>query len=239
MATFTLDRPHVKNAINEDIMFGLEQLCENIRSNKSISLLIIQGSGDAFCGGGDVRAFAQKETPTEILPIFQRMADCLYNLATLPVITIAKLNGPAVGGGMELASSCDYRIAISPTFPCGWIQSKLSIPTGWGGTNLLLEAFAQDQVLSWVVPGKKHTALEWKDFGFIHEICETKEEQQTFYQPFLSALPAVVRAYKEAASQKRREIGLRERMQKEAARCAACWGGPEHLETINTFLHKR
>src|SRR5690625_5646758 len=85
-----------------------------------------------FCAGGDLINFHGELTPDEAFSRLYPMKEVLYDIASFPVPTICLLNGDALGGGCEIATACDFRIAKETT-KFGFVQSKLGIVPGWGG----------------------------------------------------------------------------------------------------------
>ncbi len=71
--------------------------------------------------------------------MLSKMGKILYDIATLPVPTIALINGAAVGGGCEIATACDFRL-VAKDAKCGFIQGTLGITSGWGGGTYLFES---------------------------------------------------------------------------------------------------
>ena len=83
--TFTIDRPEIRNAVNAEVMEGLEELIERA-STELPRLVIITAAGEkAFCSGGDLSVFHALETEEQAYPMLKRMGDVLYKIKTLPV----------------------------------------------------------------------------------------------------------------------------------------------------------
>lgn len=100
--TFTIDRPHIRNAINNDVMEGFEELATRART-EDIRYVIITATGEqAFCSGGDLSVFHELKTEQQAWPMLSRMGDALYRIKTIPVPVIALVNGTAVGGAVRL-----------------------------------------------------------------------------------------------------------------------------------------
>lgn len=111
IATITINRPWVRNAFTVDMWRTLHQFADAIRANRAIRVVILQGAGDeAFTSGSDISEFAAMKVE-EVDAGFQVMEDAITAIETLPIPTIACLNGFALGGGFELALACDLRIA--------------------------------------------------------------------------------------------------------------------------------
>ncbi|MCG7342769.1 enoyl-CoA hydratase/isomerase family protein [Sporosarcina sp. ACRSL] len=242
IATFMINRPEMRNAINFAVMDGLEQFLSKVESDANISYAVVTGSGDrAFCSGGDLSEFHGYRTADEAYPMLSKMAGLLYRLSTLPVPVIGHVNGAAVGGGCEIASACDYRL-MSAKAKAGFIQGTLAITSGWGGASqLFLKMKKHDEVLKLLSEAKVHTAHQLQTIGWATEVYEGTP--QDGFVNFISELkkihPSVHRAYKKLAIMSWKQSGLKERMLEEAAQCAKLWESEAHHEAVEKFLTKK
>lgn len=235
--TFTIDRPEIRNAINFDVMEGLEKLVERAKSELP-RLVIITAAGDkAFCSGGDLTAFHSLETEEEAYPMLKRMGDVLYGIKTLPVPVAALVNGTAVGGGCEIATACDYRVVHSHA-KAGFIQGTLAITSGWGGGTFLFEALPHDQALKMLSEARLYTAQELSDTGWATAVIDSTDDMEKFLEPYRRVLPEVHRAYKEMAVRKMHATSLKTRVEEEIRRCAELWASPAHHKAVASFLNK-
>src|SRR5690625_1269957 len=165
----TLNRPKKHNAVSR---LMIEQLIAGINRAKSLNIkcLVITGVGDKmFCAGGDLNYFNSELTPEEAFERLYQMKEILYELVSFPVPTICLLNGHALGGGCELATACDIRIAKRDT-SFGFVQGSLGIIPGLGGGVLLYEKVNPNFALQWLSESKTYTAKELKRFGWLHEV---------------------------------------------------------------------
>ena len=125
--TFTINREEKRNAINYAVMDGLKEVITYIKNHDDVRFLVVTGAGEkSFCSGGDLSEFHSLETEEEAFGMLNKMGQILYDLATLPVPTIALINGTAVGGGCEIATACDFRLIASHA-KAGFIQGSLAI----------------------------------------------------------------------------------------------------------------
>ena len=240
IATFTIDRPAMRNAVNYEVMDGLEEFLEKVEKDREIAFVVITGSGDrAFCSGGDLSEFHGFRTMQEAYPMLSKMAGLLYRLSTLPMPVIALVNGTAVGGGCEIASACDYRVLASSA-KAGFIQGTLAITSGWGGATQLFEKLDRhDLVLKLLSEAKIHTAQELKEIGWATEILEGDAEVglQKFMKRMKSIHPDVHRAYKKLSIANWTHNEMRERMIEEARQCAQLWESEAHHLAVAKFLN--
>lgn len=235
--TFTIDRPEIRNAVNAEVMEGLEELIE-LASTELPRLVIITAAGEkAFCSGGDLSVFHALETEEQAYPMLKRMGDVLYKIKTLPVPVAALVNGTAVGGGCEIATACDYRLVRSHV-KAGFIQGTLAITSGWGGGTYLFEALQHDRALKMLSEARLYSAEELLENGWATAIIREAGDVEDFIASFRNVLPEVHRAYKEMAVRNWRGTNLKERVEAEIRRCAQLWASTAHHEAVARFLEK-
>ncbi|MFD1735707.1 enoyl-CoA hydratase/isomerase family protein [Bacillus salitolerans] len=239
---FTINRPEVRNAIDYDVMKELEKTIETIQQDPNIKAFVITGSGkDAFCSGGDLSIFHKLYTEEEAFKMLSRMGGILYKLLTLKCPTVALINGYAIGGGCELATACDYRIARNGV-KVGFVQGKLAITTGWGGGTMLVEKLLHHQAYRMLFSANTYSALEAKEIGFIHEILSDEKwmyEGMTFTEKMIDNCSAsVLSAYKEIAITKWKNFNVLERMLEEVSKCSSLWAKEEHHAAVKAFIEK-
>ncbi|CAN7250465.1 crotonase/enoyl-CoA hydratase family protein [Variovorax sp. LjRoot178] len=143
IAVITLDTPETRNALASQAQYeGIESACAAIARDRRIRAAIVTGSGSAFCAGGDIKQMLERIKDPHLEPVddryhykegIHRIPLALYHLE---VPTIAAVNGPAIGAGLDLACMCDVRIAApSARFAESFV--KLGIIPGDGGAFLL------------------------------------------------------------------------------------------------------
>ncbi|MDW0115831.1 enoyl-CoA hydratase/isomerase family protein [Sporosarcina thermotolerans] len=242
VATFTINRPEMRNAINFEVMDGLEKFLGIVENDEKIAFAVITGSGDrAFCSGGDLSEFHGFRTAIEAYPMLSRMASLLFRLSTLPMPVIALVNGAAVGGGCEIASACDYRV-VSSKARAGFIQGTLAITSGWGGaTQLFTKMKNHDAVLKFLTEAKIHNAEELKSIGWATSIYDDTAEigLHEFISTMKDIHPDVHRAYKKISIQNWKNTEIENRMLEEAEQCAKLWESEAHHKAVESFLRKK
>lgn len=237
---FTISRKEKRNAINYDVMEGLTFALQRAEES-DIKALAITGAGDrAFCSGGDLSVFHLLRTREEAFSMLSKMADILYSLATLLKPTVALLNGTTIGGGCELASACDFRLA-QKGIKAGFIQGKQAITTGWGGGTLLGERVPSPIAMKLLMDAELQTAEFLYEAGFINALYENDSmiACDAFLDKMLTNDLEVLKAYKKMWIRKWEVSNLRERMESEVDYCAALWESEAHLEHVKNFLSKK
>ncbi|MGN7398728.1 enoyl-CoA hydratase/isomerase family protein [Cytobacillus praedii] len=239
LAVFTINRPEKRNAISYEIMDGLGEALAAAEEDQ-IKALVITGAGDkAFCSGGDLSSFHQLKTEEEAFEMLNRMSELLVRLFFLPKPTIALLNGIAVGGGCELASTCDFRLARKEV-KAGFIQGTLAITTGWGGGTFLSERVSSSNAMKMLMEACLYNSDELKDMGFIQSVYtgDPIESCRTFLNKMLVLEGDVLKSYKGMFIRKWKEAGVEERVKQEVRNCAVLWQGEAHHKQVDKFLKK-
>src|SRR5699024_6048386 len=138
-----------------------------------------------FCAGGDLTELhgdLPEEAAYEKLHI---MKEVLYKIMMFPVPTICLLQGNALGGGCELATACDFRIAKEGT-TFGFVQSNLGILPGWGGGAILYKKVAPTFAFNWLTKGAIYGAAYLHEKGWIHKIAHDEQwhDMEKLLQPY-------------------------------------------------------
>jgi len=165
IATLHLNRPEKRNAINDELRAQFVAALERIVADRDIRALVLTGNGKAFCAGGDVDAMARRlETPIGEVGFKgwsrqQQVHHAQALLHTLPIPTIAAVNGPAAGLGADTALACDFIIASGEaSFAWSYINRGL-IPDG-GGMYLLPRRVGLPKAKELIFSGRKVDADE-------------------------------------------------------------------------------
>lgn len=235
----TLNRPEKRNAVSIEMVRELRSAIKQARETE-IKCLVITGSGERmFCAGGDLTDLHAELTPNDVFHQLYAMKEVLYDIVSFPVPTICLLNGDAVGGGCEIATSCDFRIAKeSTTF--GFVQSRLGITPGWGGGALLYEKVHPSFAFSWLMEARKYEATFLRDNGWIHKIVPSEkwDEQNEILAVYLSKSLNQMEALTKQYKQKVGALSLSALMDEEVRSCAKLWDSKEHVDAVEHFLTK-
>ncbi|MFJ7752043.1 enoyl-CoA hydratase/isomerase family protein [Peribacillus muralis] len=230
------NRPEKRNAVNYQLMDELQSILAEAACDDEIKLLVLTGAGtDAFCSGGDLGEFQDLYTEEEAFTMLSKMGEVLYALAVFPKPTMAFINGSAVGGGCEIATACDFRLAKSGV-RVGFVQGTLGITTGWGGASLLLEKIPGQNAVKLLMGANIHKAEEAKGLGFVDEIAGSWEG---FAEDLLRHETRVLMAYKKLLINKWEAGGLKGRMDAEIRECAKLWASDAHHAAVSRFLNKK
>ena len=136
VAIITLNRLEKMNALNAELLHELSGLLDQYEKDNDVTVLVITGSGKAFCAGGDVNRDDGGDPVQTFLNFARLTRDTFYKVERFKKPTIAAINGFAFGGGLELSLCCDIRIA-SEKAKMGLTETKLGVVPGAGGTQRL------------------------------------------------------------------------------------------------------
>jgi enoyl-CoA hydratase len=187
VALVTVDRPKALNALNAEVIDALGRVLDAVEADREIGALVVTGAGRAFVAGADVAAM-RTLTPLEAEAFSVLAHRVMGRLETLPIVTIAAVNGFALGGGCELALACDF-IFASREAKIGQPETKLGLIPGFGGTSRLVRRVGLAWAKQLVLVGDPIDAEEALRIGLANRVFEPAE-----------LLPAALAAARAAAS---------------------------------------
>lgn len=167
VATITLNRPDMLNAMDNDLMLGISECMDRIEQEKHIRVLVLTGAGRAFCAGADLSGSGDEEPedPGKVLEkYFNPVAKAIYNS---PVPTIARVNGATSGGGLGLALTCDIVVAANSAVFVAPFGPLLGIVPDLGSTWNLPRRVGRARALGSALLGDRISAQQAEDWGLI------------------------------------------------------------------------
>lgn len=233
-------RPDVRNAVNLQMMQELEEVLLRWRSDSSVKVLVLAGDERAFVSGGDLTEFHRMKTANAIQPIHSRMGRLLDELERIGKPTIAAIDGAAVGGGCEIAVSCDFRFA-SETARFGFIQAGLGITTGWGGGSRLIRLVGRSKALSLLLTGERIDSTQALRYGLVDRVVPSgrlEEEVQRFAETIARTPLPVIEAYMDLANRVRDGAGPQKLTEWESWTCSQLWESDAHHQAMEDFLRR-
>lgn len=235
----TLNRPEKRNAISIEMAQKLSSLLTEIK-NRPISFLVIRSAGEGvFCAGGDLNELHGQLSEQEAYDTLAIMKHVLFQIISFPVPTICLLQGNALGGGCEIATACDIRIAKEDT-SFGFVQSNLGILPGWGGGAILYEKVPSSFALQWLTEGAIYPANFLLNKGWLHHVIAHENWHD---------LDAILQAYIKKSNQQMTYLkaqyhtaidleNLGQHMEEESSRTAKLWSSEHHHQAVQSFLNK-
>jgi enoyl-CoA hydratase len=168
VGTITLNRPEQKNALNVELLSELFGLLQDIRRNEDIKILIITGKGNAFAAGADIKMFAGVKEAFEARSI-SIVNNPIHELPRLDIPVVAAVNGPALGGGCELALACDHCLASEKAL-FGQPEINLGLIPGSGGTQRLPRLIGVRRAMELLFTGDTINAEEAYRIGLVNKV---------------------------------------------------------------------
>jgi len=175
IATITINRPKQLNALNKATISDLNQGLISLRDNNDIRCLILTGSGEkAFVAGADIKEFAHFGVE-EGKKLAESGQENLFDLIeNYPKPVIAAVNGFALGGGLELAMACHFRIA-SENARMGLPEVSLGVIPGYGGTQRLPQLIGKGKAMELITTAKMMTADEALQYHLVNYVVSSEE----------------------------------------------------------------
>jgi len=200
VATLTVDRPKVLNALNDRTLDELTHALDRARDEESVRAVIVTGSGEkAFVAGADIGELA-KMNPLSAKDLARKGQRVLERLEKMGKPTVARINGFALGGGLEMALACTLRTA-STTARVGLPEVSLGIIPGYGGTQRLLRVAGPGVAREWILTGDMYSAEEAHRVGVVNRVFAPEalvEGTRKLVDVILSRGPVAVRFALEA-----------------------------------------
>ncbi len=170
IARLTLNRPKAMNAINLALLGELEQRLRSLAADDAVRVLVLTGSGPAFCAGADLKeVLAGADLPPGEPDFLDRAADALNALREFPKPVIAALNGVTMAGGLELAMCADIVLAAESA-QIADAHANFGVYPGAGGAAVLPRLVPLNVAMYLLFTGKTLSAVEMKQYGFVNEV---------------------------------------------------------------------
>ena len=171
IATITINRPSVKNAITSEMWDELQRIFIELGYRDDVRAVIVTGAGDDFCSGADVSGMATRSEGPRLhqLESMRKVGDCCLSLFNMPKVTIAKVPGVAVGAGMNLALCCDLVVA-SENARFSEIFAKRGLSVDFGGSFLLPRIVGLQKAKELVLLAEVLSAAEADRMGLINYV---------------------------------------------------------------------
>lgn len=169
LAWLTLDRAgHAINALSADVMTEFAQVLDTLQSPPPKGLIIRSGKSAGFIAGADVEEFAELQTPQQAHALVERGWHLFNRLAAVPYPTLALIRGHCLGGGLELALACRYRLAVDePGTSLALPEVMLGIFPGWGGMRRLPALIGAPAALDMMLTGRPADARRAAALGLV------------------------------------------------------------------------
>jgi 2-(1,2-epoxy-1,2-dihydrophenyl)acetyl-CoA isomerase len=240
VATVTLNRPEVYNALNDDLTFELQDAVKTCTREDEIRVVVITGEGKAFCSGQDLKAASGEEMRSFRQSLEKRYNPLILGLQQMPKPVIARVNGVAAGAGCSLALACDIIIA-SEEATLIEVFINIGLVPDSGSSYFLPRLVSRAKAFEWCTMGTRLKAKEAEEAGLInkavpaHQLDATVEEYVAYFK---NAPTRAIGLIKKMLS-KSGNMSLEQALEYEAYCQEIAGSTADYKEGVKAFLEKR
>jgi 2-(1,2-epoxy-1,2-dihydrophenyl)acetyl-CoA isomerase len=246
VAVMTFTRPERRNALHDEMYGPMIAAVERFAADPDVGCVVLTGEGSAFCAGGDVRegsgrrpdgARSTREVRIANLTANSRLSVVLHEA---PIVTVAAVNGPAVGAGMALALACDLRIAAaSARFIGGW--TRLAFSGDFGGPWLLARRIGAAKALELLAGNVTVDAEEALRLGLVERVVADDEFPAAWraWAASFAAGPQVALGFLKDNVANAARLPLSEAIAVEAAHQVDSSLDPDHRAAVRAWVERR
>lgn len=236
----TINRPRSFNALSSATLDEIYAAGKEMANTPDARVLLITGAGKkAFVAGADIQEMREKSA-LEARLFAQKGMRTLRQLETLQIPVIAVVNGYCLGGGCELAMSCDWILASEKAI-FGQPEVNLGITPGFGGTQRLPRLIGRAKAMELIVTGRQINAAEALDWGLANHVYPADELMDKALETARTIMqkgPVAVRLAKQAV-QRGQDIDLENACLLESEVFGLCFSSEDQKEGMGAFLEKR
>ena len=247
IVTLTMNRPDERNALSEEHqMLEFVEVCEKLKRDTRVKVLILTGAGSAFSAGGNVKHMRDKKSfsagsPVQIRDAYRKgIQQIPLALYELDVPTIAAVNGPAIGAGMDLSCMCDIRIASDRAkFASSFV--KLGIVPADGGAWLLSRTVGPAKALELMLTGDTIDAATALAINLVTQVVphETLMQAALEFASRIAAHPPLTLRMSKRLLRESQHVSLATSLEIAAAYQALAHYTKDHDEAVLAFIEKR
>lgn len=236
----TINRPKALNALNQQVLTELLRLCEALKDSSLVRAVVLTGAGEkAFVAGADISAMASMQ-PAEALGFAELGHRVMDALEALPQPVIAAVNGFALGGGMELAMSCDILLA-SDNARFGQPEVNIGVMPGFGGSQRLPRHVPFGIAAEILLSGDNVTAADALRIGLVNRVLPLADlvaDAKKLAHKMASRAPVAVAKTKQALHTSR-QASLADGNAQERQLFSELFATADQKEGMRAFLDKR
>jgi len=229
-AAITFSTEEGVNVLMPDLLHSFGAIVARLRKETLVRTTTIQAEGKVFLAGADIKAMAEYG-PAEARELAELGQGIFHDLESLPCITVAAINGAALGGGLELALACDFRVAVKHA-KLGQPEVTLGLIPGWGGVSRLTKLIGPARAKRLILSGMQVSAEDAVQYGLVDEVVNSPEDLRhritAFCKMFRLAAPNAVAMAKRAA-----------RDHDELTAFVECFDHRDSREGMSAFIEKR
>jgi enoyl-CoA hydratase len=240
IATITINRPKALNALNSDVMAELNDASLKCKTDEAIKVVILTGSGEkSFVAGADISQMAELR-PQQAMEFMEAGIETFRSFEVLPKPVIAAINGFALGGGVELAMSCDIRLA-SENARFGQPEILIGLIPGWGGTQRLARLVGMGRAKEYIMAGGQIDAKRAYEIGLVNQVYPLDQlmPEARKLAKKMEGLPGFALKMAKHAINFGYDVSMDTAMRLETQCCSQCFSTDDQKEGMKAFLEKR
>ena len=240
IATITLNRPEVYNAFNDALTFELQQALKSVKKDQEVRVVVITGSGKAFCSGQDLKEASEMQDRIYSESIHKRYNPMIKLICTLPKPVICRLNGVAAGAGCSLALACDIILAAeSAVLVEAFINIGLVLDSG--SSYFLTRSVGYARAFELSSMGTRVSARQALQWGMVNAVApvEQLDELVAQYAGYYVNAPTKAIGLIKKMLNKSQGANLEEMLEYEAYCQDIAGASNDHRVGVQAFLEKR
>lgn len=247
IATLTMNRPEARNALSRDMMLALAEALPRLANDPAVRLVVLTGTGAAFCSGGDVKGFARNAAGAPVTVSFDskvtdlRMRmEAVRWLHEMPKPTLAVIPGPAAGAGLSLALACDLRICADNA-KLTTAFSKIGLSGDFGGSFFLNHLVGAARAREMYFTGEVVLGAEAARIGLVNRAVPAADlgTAAAAWAAELAALPTVAVGYMKRNLNTGLRGSLSDVLDAEAVHMIRTFETDDHKGAAAAFVEKR
>ena len=241
VAIVTLNRPERYNAVNQDIIEGLNDAFNKVKNDKNVRCIVINGSGRGFCAGADMTVFGDDATPEQrsdyIIETYQPLINKFTQL-NKPII--GAINGSAAGVGASFALACDFRV-MGHSSSIYFAFINIAIGPDGGGSWLLARQVGYSKALEIATSGKKISGEDCYKLGLTNKLVEDDKilEEAINWAQELAKKPTLAIGITKEDMMFSINNSLHDTIAFEAKKQIIAFKSKDHIEGVTAFVEKR
>uniref|UniRef100_A0A1A8IUA3 Ethylmalonyl-CoA decarboxylase n=2 Tax=Nothobranchius kuhntae TaxID=321403 RepID=A0A1A8IUA3_NOTKU len=240
LAVLTINNPSRMNAFSGSMMVDLEEKVTQLEHWTNGKSLIVRGAAETFCSGSDLNAVRAISNPQDGMKMCMFMQNTLTRLLRLPLVSVAVVEGKALGGGAELTTACDFRL-MAPGSVIQFVHKHMGLVPGWGGAARLVHLVGSQNALKLLGGAVKVDSELGLHMGLADGVLEDHQgaggadtvlqQAEDWLSRYTRGPAPVIQAVKKVVLSGR-ELPLSEALRTEKNVFGTVWGGAANLEAL-------
>lgn len=240
VATITLNRPEVYNALNDEITYELQDAWKACAKDEQVRVVVLTGAGKAFCSGQDLKAASGKEKRSFMESLHKRYNPIIRAMRTLPKPIVGRINGVAAGAGCSLALACDVLVAAEEASLIEVFINIGLVPDS-GSAYFLPRLVGTAKAFELCSTGRKVPAAEALQLGLVNKVAPLAQldEAVKSYTDYYATAPTQSIGLIKKMLNKSTQASLDEMLEYEAYCQEIAGTSADYKEGVTAFLEKR